>query len=184
MRCNTKYSTVKQAATGRWPEILQYLGIPGESLTGKHTLCPGCGGKDRFRWDAGKEAFFCGQGGSTTGGDGFSLLEHCGWTKADALYAVAQHLHVEKVMLSAERLQKIKHHKQQAHFADLDDGIYHECHILMQTTAGRKNSRDLEHDRKFREVRPDWMPYKKEVWDRELIAAKRLTKMLEARYGV
>ena len=74
--------------------------------------------------------------------------------------------------------------KRQAHHNDLDDGIFHECHILMQTTADRKNNCDFENNRKFREAQPDWQPYPKDIWDRELIAAKRIIKMLEARYDV
>ena len=52
------FATVKAAAAGRGVEILQYLGVPGEALGGKHCSCPGCGGVDRFRWDVEKEIFF------------------------------------------------------------------------------------------------------------------------------
>ena len=41
---------VKQAARGRWEEIIPALsGIPIEYLDGKHHPCFRCGGKDRFR---------------------------------------------------------------------------------------------------------------------------------------
>ena len=41
------------AARGKWSEILQALGVPKEALRNRHGPCPipGCGGKDRFRWD-------------------------------------------------------------------------------------------------------------------------------------
>jgi phage/plasmid primase-like uncharacterized protein len=178
------FEDVKREASGRWPEVLSYLGLPAHRLTGKHTDCA-CGGKDRFRYlnddDGG---WVCGQGGITTGGDGFDLLVHYGWSKADALHATAQFFNVEKVMLSPEQRVEVQRRKRLAKNANLDDGIYHECHILMQTTAGRKNNRDLEHNRKFREERSDWTPYPEEVWDREQTAAKRLIKMLEKRYDV
>jgi putative DNA primase/helicase len=65
---------LRQAATGRWPEILQSAGIGGEYLKNQHGPCPACGGKDRFRFDdiEGRGTFICTQSGA---GDGFKLLE-------------------------------------------------------------------------------------------------------------
>ena len=40
-----------ESAIGRWYGILKSMGIPEHNLSGKHTECPLCGGKDRFRWD-------------------------------------------------------------------------------------------------------------------------------------
>ncbi len=178
------FATVKAAAAGRWPEIHTYLGIPSDSLTGKHVPCPGCGGKDRFRWDDSKECFFCGGGGALTGGDGFSLLEHCGWTKADALHAASQYLGLDRVMCSPEQRQEIEQRRQAKIHADLDDGLHHEAHVILQCVTGRKNNRDLEGNKAFRSARPDWRPYPTEVWERETLAAKRLIKMLGERYGL
>ena len=47
------------------------LGI--EIGTGKHTSCPACGGKDRFRFDdkQGDGTFYCNQCGA---GNGFQLI--------------------------------------------------------------------------------------------------------------
>lgn len=58
---------------GKWHGILTQLGIDQSHLTGKHTACPICGGRDRFRFDnkAGKGTFICNQCGA---GDGFDLL--------------------------------------------------------------------------------------------------------------
>lgn len=39
------------AARGKWKGILLQLGVPAQSLTGKHGPCPMCGGDDRFRFD-------------------------------------------------------------------------------------------------------------------------------------
>lgn len=48
-------------------------------LAGRHGPCPGCGGKDRFRFDdrEGGGTFICSQGGrGNLAGDGFELLKH------------------------------------------------------------------------------------------------------------
>lgn len=74
---------VKGAARGRWVDVLSRLGIDGGKLRNVHGPCPGCGGKDRFRFDdvAGEGSFICSQGGGgILAGDGFALLEHVlGW---------------------------------------------------------------------------------------------------------
>jgi len=61
-------------AVGRWPGILQALGVDPAFLTKKHGPCPICGGKDRFRFDdkEGRGTWFCSGCGS---GDGFRLLQ-------------------------------------------------------------------------------------------------------------
>lgn len=62
-----------RAAAGQWPNLLPALGIR-INLTGKHTPCPLCGGKDRFRFDdqAGRGTWVCNQCGA---GDGLNLVE-------------------------------------------------------------------------------------------------------------
>jgi putative DNA primase/helicase len=75
---------VREAATGRWPGILAALGVDPATLTGKHTACPVCGGKDRFRYDDkdGRGTFYCSKCGA---GDGFTLLQNLkGWSFKDA----------------------------------------------------------------------------------------------------
>ncbi len=71
-------TTVRNAARGRWVGLLSQAGISKSSLTGKHGPCPGCGGKDRFRFDdkGGRGTWICSQGGDAIAGDGFSLLQH------------------------------------------------------------------------------------------------------------
>jgi putative DNA primase/helicase len=81
---------VREAATGRWPGILTALGVDAAHLTGKHTACPVCGGKDRFRFDDkdGRGTFFCSHCGA---GDGFTLLQNLkGWQFRDAAREVEQ----------------------------------------------------------------------------------------------
>lgn len=88
------FEAVRRAATGRWPAILPALGIGPEFLRDRrHGPCPGCGGTDRFRFDArdGRGTWLCSAGGGAPlAGDGFELLRHVhGWTAAEALRAVA-----------------------------------------------------------------------------------------------
>ncbi|WP_296818027.1 primase-helicase zinc-binding domain-containing protein [Thiobacillus sp.] len=42
---------VRELAHGRWPGILSRFGLTDKQLSGRHTACPVCGGKDRFRFD-------------------------------------------------------------------------------------------------------------------------------------
>lgn len=81
---------VREVATGRWPGILVALGVDAAHLTGKHTACPVCGGKDRFRFDdkAGRGTFYCSHCGA---GDGFTLLSNLkGWDFKTAAREVEQ----------------------------------------------------------------------------------------------
>jgi len=91
-------ASVKAAATGRWPAILSDLGIPEATLRNRHGPCPGCGGRDRFRFDNrdGRGTFICSKGGGEAlAGDGFTLLAHCfGLSFTDALRRVGDLLHV------------------------------------------------------------------------------------------
>lgn len=70
---------VIEQARGKWSSILPMFGIDQDLLTGKHTACPCCGGKDRFRFSnaEGKGEFFCSQHGH---GDGLDLIQEVnGW---------------------------------------------------------------------------------------------------------
>lgn len=71
-------------ATGRWPGILQSLGVAPAFLSKKHGPCPICAGKDRYRFDdkAGRGTWICSHCGS---GDGFKLLQQIlGWSFSEA----------------------------------------------------------------------------------------------------
>lgn len=89
------FTQITALAAGRWEQIHRALGVALSTTSHqKHAACPGCGGKDRFRvtkayHDTG--GFICSQGGDTTGGDGFALLQHVhGWTPGESLRAVAR----------------------------------------------------------------------------------------------
>lgn len=68
---------IKQAAAGRWREILERVGgIDPAILDGQHHACPRCGGTDRFRaFDDGTGGVFCNQCHATENGDGLSTLQ-------------------------------------------------------------------------------------------------------------
>lgn len=81
-----KSDIVKEQATGRWPGIFSALGI--EVGDGRHTSCPMCGGRDRFRFDdkSGSGSWICNHCGA---GDGWSLLmKKLGLTFPDAIKEV------------------------------------------------------------------------------------------------
>ena len=71
-------------AVGRWPSILQALGVDARFLSKRHGPCPICAGTDRYRFDdkEGRGTWICSHCGS---GDGFALLRKVfGWSFADA----------------------------------------------------------------------------------------------------
>lgn len=178
------FNIVKQASTGRWLEILPVLGVNGESLTGRHVPCPCCGGLDRFRFVGDENGkWFCGQGGDTTGGDGFDLLVHAGMTKWEALRAVAAYLGIvaDKTLEGKERFLEAK---KGVRLGKLDELISHECHVLTQVTGNRYRDQQLASDARFKKVRPGWRAMPTEVWDREVLAAKRLMRAFGERYGL
>ncbi|MDD5387875.1 MAG: primase-helicase zinc-binding domain-containing protein [Gallionellaceae bacterium] len=65
--------SVREVAMGRWPGILASFGVTEKQLSGKHTECPVCGGRDRFRFDDkdGRGTYFCSHCGA---GDGIKLV--------------------------------------------------------------------------------------------------------------
>lgn len=92
-----RFDDLKVKAAYQWPAIHGSLGIIAPSHSHmKHTSCPGCGGKDRFRVTSRYQetgGWICSQGGDTTGGDGFGLIGHAlGYSPSDQLKAVAEHL--------------------------------------------------------------------------------------------
>lgn len=77
---------------GNWKAILTALGVPAGCLTGKHSPCPACGGKDRFRFTDyhGNGDYICNQCGN---GDGFDLLMKVfGYSFVECRNLVANHL--------------------------------------------------------------------------------------------
>lgn len=77
-------SDIHASIGGKWPAILEQLGINAQHLVNRHGPCPACGGKDRFRFDnkGHRGAFYCNGCGP---GDGFELLQRVhGWDFATA----------------------------------------------------------------------------------------------------
>lgn len=86
-----KFADIKRSSQGRWPDILLGLGL--EVKLNRHSPCPGCGGKDRFRFDdrTGNGDFICNQMDGKSG-DGFTLLQHAyGWSAKESFDAVASY---------------------------------------------------------------------------------------------
>jgi putative DNA primase/helicase len=67
------FQQLKHSLHGNYPGVLCCYGIPESLLTKRHTACPVCGGRDRFRFDNlnGSGSWYCNQCGS---GDGLKLL--------------------------------------------------------------------------------------------------------------
>jgi putative DNA primase/helicase len=67
------YATAQRQANGKWMNVLTALGVSSKYLSGKHTPCPICAGKDRFRFDDkdGRGTFICSNCGA---GDGFNFV--------------------------------------------------------------------------------------------------------------
>lgn len=79
---------VTSAAADRWPFVLAGLHINVPDSPRKHTGCPACGGKDRFRFDDnGRGSFICNQCGAGDGLDLIKLVNHCDTTEAAQLAA-------------------------------------------------------------------------------------------------
>lgn len=90
---NIGFPEVRAAALGKWGWIHQRLGVTLVTTTHrKHTACPGCGGRDRFRVDHDYQEngrWVCSGGGDFKQGDGFALLGHVfGWSASEQLSAV------------------------------------------------------------------------------------------------
>lgn len=68
----TFHEKTASAARGKWRGIMMALGVPEKALSGDHTACPMCGGKDRFRFDDQdrRGTYICGQCGA---GDGIKF---------------------------------------------------------------------------------------------------------------
>ncbi|HBU6151618.1 TPA: DUF927 domain-containing protein [Klebsiella variicola] len=79
---------VTHAAADRWPSVLAGLHINMPDSPRKHTACPACGGKDRFRFDdGGRGSFICNQCGAGDGLDLIKRVNNCDTTEAAQLAA-------------------------------------------------------------------------------------------------
>ena len=87
---------LKERAAGRWPGILAALGVPSSALRNRHGPCPipGCGGRDRFRFDdkGGRGTWICSRCGA---GDGIELVKRIhGIEFKEAARLIEQHIGV------------------------------------------------------------------------------------------
>lgn len=91
---------VKEAARGRWAAVLSAVaGLSVDILDRSHHPCPKCGGTDRFRFtdQGGDGSCICNACARRTCGDGLAtILWATGWTFAEALRRVAQHLGISQ----------------------------------------------------------------------------------------
>lgn len=178
------FKTTKSAASGRWFEILTFMGVPSESLSGNHTECPGCGGTDRFRYlDDDEGGWICGQGGIATGGDGFGLLFHMQFGKADALRSVAQYLGMENVTLSPEQRDELAERRKIATHAKYEATLSHEMHVLSQVINPRVSWRINSDNKNYRSARPEVSQPPDEHWQREVEAVNTIRYLLDKLYG-
>lgn len=83
---------IQDKTRGRWRSILPAVGINDRFLTGKHSACPLCGGKDRFRWTDrdGLGGYICNQCGPGSGVD--LVMKALKVPFAEAKRVIEQHL--------------------------------------------------------------------------------------------
>lgn len=180
------YDQIRAAAYGRWDYIHRALGISLQTTSHrKHTPCPACEGKDRFRVqhdyaDLGR--WFCGGGGNPQAGDGFTLLGHVhGWDTQQQFNAVAELLGIATLNRDDAAQLRAKAHQQQAVHAAQAKAKTEQIRLdAAVIDALRDYDSTLEHRQrlqaalkpKFVEVQPD-----------EIAAAKELVRCLLASYA-
>ncbi len=76
-----------------------------------------------------------------------------------------------------------KEYKQKATKAQLWKALYHELLVLLQIVENRVTNKILDRDTKFKEARPEFEPMPDDFWDRELLAAKRVKRIIGGIYG-
>lgn len=96
------FADARTAAFGHWEHIHPSVGVILSTTSHrKHTPCPGCGGRDRFRVmpeyrETGR--WFCNGGGLPENGDGFALIGHVlGFSPSQQLQAVSEVLGLGKM---------------------------------------------------------------------------------------
>lgn len=79
---------VTSTAANNWPHVLAGLHIDVPDSPRKHTSCPACGGKDRFRFDDnGRGSHYCQQCGAGDGLDLIRKVNNCDATEAARMAA-------------------------------------------------------------------------------------------------
>lgn len=179
------FHSVHLAARGRWPEVWAAHGVGHIPKPGKHGPCPGCGGKDRFRLfpeNAEHGSWICGQGGNPTGGDGFDLLCHVhGWSKGEALKAVAEYLGITATPKDRQRSREAA---RKAELLGLESELAHELRVLLIALNNHLTSRELAKNPRFMALNPEWRPLPEDHWEREQLAARRIVAGIHRLYEV
>lgn len=180
------YDQIRAAAYGRWDSIHRALGINLSTTNHhKHTPCPACGGKDRFRVQADYAdlgRWFCGGGGDPEAGDGFSLLGHVhGWDTQQQFNAVAELLGIATLNRDDMAQLRTKARQQQAvHAAQAKAKTEQICLDAAVIDALRNYESALEHRQRLQAVlKPKFV----EVQPDEIAAAKELVRCLVASYA-
>ena len=107
-------STTIKNAQGKWPHILNALGIDVPDNPNKHAPCPVCEGTDRFRFDdkEGKGTWFCNQC-TPQSGDGLNLVCHVlGLTPTQAAKRVNKLLSLDSEVIKSNPTQPSKTDKE------------------------------------------------------------------------
>lgn len=116
-------------------------------------------------------------------GDGKVLLKcFAGCAADDVVGAIGlemRDLFPESTLTKGERkAHAIKQSRDQ-----VERAFHHELVVLTIVVANRISSRELEKDKKFRALRPEWRPLPDSHWDRETLAVSRIRTGLEVLYG-
>jgi len=149
------FDGVKRQARNRWNELLVAAGIDARALRNNHGPCPGCGGKDRFRYDDkdGDGTFICSQGnGNTLAGDGFELLQHVGIAQSSQ-----EALHLVAGLLGGTNSQATKLNTEFVYCRP--DGIANLKVIRTDTSEGKKTFKQLLPNGKPPKTDPDFKPF-------------------------
>jgi len=128
-----------ERARGRWPGILQAIGLPSRCLRNKHGPCPMCGGKDRFRFDDknGNGTFICSQCGSGSGVKLVQLFLHSDFK--GAAQEIEKHLDAAPVMPTARGQRQ-----DDGHVRDTMEKLWARAQpITLDDAAGRYLNRRL-----------------------------------------
>lgn len=66
---------------------------------------------------------------------------------------------------------------------DMERALAHELHVLLQLLQTRIAAQTLATDTKFRVIRPEWMPFPEDRWERERLAVRRIRNGIRWLYG-
>ncbi len=180
------YDQIRTAAQGQWEYIHRALGVslitPNHR---KHTPCPACGGRDRFRVQsdyAELGRWFCGGGGDPQAGDGFSLLGHVfGWNTQQQFNAVAELLGIATLNREDAAQLRARSRQQQTAQAAMAQAKTERIRTDAALIDALRNFDDaLEHRQRLQAA---LKPKLVELQADEIVAAQELVRCLVASYA-